>query len=65
MNVTSAYAPSYVLNSVDVGQFAVDIISEDKAIERKSANTEPDTIYAQIGAVKVASCAGMLSGTAE
>ena len=62
VNIASPSAPSFVLNSVDAGQSAVGIISEEKAIERKLANAKLQIIYAQEGVAMSASYAGMLEG---
>lgn len=62
MNITSPSSPSFVLNAVDAGQFAVGIINEERAIERKVLNNKLDIVYAQDAAAISASYAGLLSG---
>lgn len=60
VNVPAPSAPSFVLNAVTAGQFAVGIISEEKAIERKLAGADLSIIYAQEGVAMGASYAGLI-----
>ena len=62
VNIHSPSAPSFVLNAVSAGQFAVGITSEDKAIEYKAANQDLQILYAQEGTTVSASYAGILAG---
>lgn len=62
VNIAAPSAPSFVLNAVNAGQFAVGITSEDKAIEYKTANKSLEILYAQEGTAVSASYAGILSG---
>lgn len=48
LDIPSKSAPSFVLNAVDAGQFAVGIISEDKAIARKMADPQLDINNPQV-----------------
>ena len=54
-------APSFVLNAVSAGQFAVGITSENKAIEYKLANLGLEILYAKEGVAMSASYAGLLT----
>lgn len=60
VNVSAPSAPSFVLNAVTAGQFAVGIISEEKAIERKLAGADLSIVYAQEGVAMGASYAGVI-----
>ncbi|MDD4081474.1 MAG: extracellular solute-binding protein [Eubacteriales bacterium] len=60
VNVSAPSAPSFVLNAVSAGQFAVGIISEEKAIERKLAGADLSIVYAQEGVAMGASYAGVI-----
>ena len=62
VNIASPSAPSFVLNAVNAGQFAVGITSEDKAIEYKADNKDLQILYAQEGTAVSASYAGILAG---
>ncbi len=62
-NIKAPSAPSFVLNAVNAGQFAVGITSEDKAIEYKAANDKLEILYAQEGVAVSASYAALLSGS--
>jgi iron(III) transport system substrate-binding protein len=63
IDVASPSAPSFVLNAVTAGQYAVGIINEEKAIERQLSGANVDVIYAAEGVAMGASYAGILSGT--
>ena len=63
VNVASPSAPSFVLNAVTAGQYAVGIINEEKAIERKMSGAKVDVVYAAEGVAMGASYAGILKGT--
>lgn len=58
----AASAPSFVLNAVTAGQYAVGIVNEEKAIERKQSAKNVEIIYATEGAAMGASYAGILNG---
>ena len=60
VNVSAPSAPSFVLNAVAAGQYAVGIISEEKAIERKLAGADLSIVYAQEGVAMGASYAGVI-----
>lgn len=62
VNVTSPSAPSFVLNAVTAGQYAVGIISEEKAIERRLSGADLGVVYAKEGVAMGASYAGIVSG---
>jgi len=62
VNVSSPSAPSFVLNAVTAGQYAVGIISEEKAIERKQSGADLGVVYTKEGIAMGASYAGILSG---
>lgn len=62
INVVSPSAPSFALNAVTAGQYAVGIVNEEKAIERKLAGAKVDVVYATEGAAMGASYAGILKG---
>lgn len=62
VNVNASSAPSFVLNAVTAGQYAVGIISEEKAIERKLSGADLGVVYAEEGVAMGASYAGILSG---
>lgn len=57
-----AGAPSFVLNAVTAGQYAVGILSEEKAIERKLKGADLRIVYAGEGVAMGASYAGILDG---
>lgn len=63
LDVAAPSAPSFVLNAVTMGQYAVGIISEEKAIERKLAGADLEVVYAAEGVAMGASYAGILAGT--
>ena len=63
VNVASPSAPSFVLNAVTAGQYAVGIVNEEKAIERRLSGANVDVIYAAEGVAMGASYAGILTGT--
>ena len=65
VNIASPSAPSFVLNAVSAGQFAVGITSEDKAIEYKADNQDLQILYAREGTAVSASFAGILAGAAN
>ena len=58
----TAGAPSFVLNAVTTGQYAVGILSEEKAIERKLKGADLRIVYAEEGVAMGASYAGILDG---
>jgi iron(III) transport system substrate-binding protein len=62
INVASPSAPSFVLNAVTAGQYAVGIVNEEKAIERQLSGANVDVVYAAEGVAMGASYAGILSG---
>ncbi len=62
VNVKAASAPSFVLNAVTAGQYAVGIVNEEKAIERKQSAKNVEVVYASEGAAMGASYAGILDG---
>ncbi len=61
----NAAAPSFVLNAVSAGQYAVGVINEEKAIERKLRGADLSIVYAQEGSAMGASYAGVLKGAAH
>ncbi|MGI6687049.1 MAG: extracellular solute-binding protein [Christensenellales bacterium] len=61
-NIASPSAPSFVLNAVTAGQYAVGIVNEEKAIERKMSGAKVDVVYAAEGVAMGASYAGILTG---
>ena len=63
IDVASPSAPSFVLNAVTAGQYAVGIINEEKAIERRMSGANVDVVYASEGVAMGASYAGILEGT--
>jgi iron(III) transport system substrate-binding protein len=63
INVASPSAPSFVLNAVTAGQYAVGIVNEEKAIERQKAGANIEVVYAAEGVAMGASYAGILAGT--
>jgi len=60
VNAPAPSAPSFVLNAVMAGQYAVGIISEEKAIERKLSGADLSIVYAQEGVAMGASYAGII-----
>ena len=63
IDVTNPSAPSFVLNAVTAGQYAVGIVNEEKAIERQLSGANVDVVYASEGVAMGASYAGILEGT--
>ena len=64
IDVASPSAPSFVLNAVTAGRYAVGIINEEEAIERKlSGATNVNVVYAAEGAAMGVSYAGIIKGT--
>jgi len=63
IDVTNPSAPSFVLNAVTAGQYAVGIVNEEKAIERRMSGANVDVVYASEGVAMGASYAGILEGT--
>jgi len=63
IDVTNPSAPSFVLNAVTAGQYAVGIVNEEKAIERRMSGANVDVVYASEGVAMGASYAGVLTGT--
>lgn len=65
IDVAASSAPSFVLNVVTAGQYAVGIVNEEKAIERQLSGAKVDVVYATEGVAMGASYAGILNGENE